>query len=203
MFEKEGYVVCILGVFFFLSPPPPPVFVWIFSLSLLAFWLLVFLAFCLFGFLASWLSGFSASWLFGILLVYAAFGGFLALAFRILFFPNSSSAGDALTFTAFRWFMRLLAALAFRILCFPSSSPGVLAFAPFHGFFRFGFPHHQHHQLSPCLNHHFFEHHGRGSPPPTCYFVIVCRVVAHLFESTLLQTSWWGLPSTPNPRAIF
>ena len=85
--------------------------------SLLACWLLGF-----------WFLGFLASWLFGFLLVYAAFGGFVALAFRILCIPSSSSAGGILAFVAFRWFMRLLAALAFRILCFPSSSPGVLGF---------------------------------------------------------------------------
>ena len=60
-----------------------------------------------FGFLASWLFGFSASWLFGFLLVYAAFGGFLVLAFRILCIPSSSSAGGILAFAAFRWFMWL------------------------------------------------------------------------------------------------
>ena len=63
---------------------------------LLGFWASWLLGF---GFLASWLLGFSASWLlgfwasrlFGFLLVYAAFGGFLA--FRILCIPSSSSAG--------------------------------------------------------------------------------------------------------------
>ena len=76
------------------------VFFWDFF-SLLASWLLGFLASWLLGFLASWLLGFSASWLlgfwasrlFGFLLVYAAFGGFLA--FRILCIPSSSSAGGA------------------------------------------------------------------------------------------------------------
>ena len=69
--SKEGYLFYVLfRVVFF---------------SLLAFWLLGFLASWLLGFLASWLFGFSASWLFVFLLVYAAFGGFLALAFRMLF----------------------------------------------------------------------------------------------------------------------
>ena len=54
------------GGVFILVVFPPFVFFWLFG----------FLAF---GFLASWLFGFSASWLFGFLLVYAAFGGFLAL----------------------------------------------------------------------------------------------------------------------------
>ena len=62
--------------------------------------------------MASWLLGFSASWLLGFLasrllasgflLVYGAFGGFLALASRILCIP--SSAGGILAFAAFRWF---------------------------------------------------------------------------------------------------
>ena len=60
-------------------------------LGFLASWLLGFLASWLLGFSASWLLGFWASRLFGFLLVYAAFGGFLA--FRILCIPSSSSAG--------------------------------------------------------------------------------------------------------------
>ena len=56
------------------------------------FCFLVFLSF------AFWLVGFSASWL----LVYAAFGDFLALASRILCIPSSSSAGGVLAFAAFR-----------------------------------------------------------------------------------------------------
>ena len=64
------------------------------------FWLLGCLASRLLGCSASWLFGFSASWLFGFLLVYAAFGGFLALAFRILCIPSSSSAGGVLVFAA-------------------------------------------------------------------------------------------------------
>ena len=94
----------------------------------------LFFRFWLLGFSASWLFGFSASGLFGFLLVYAPFGGFLALAFRILCIPSSSSAGCVLACAAFRWFMRLLGALAFHILCFHSSSLGFLAFAPFHWF---------------------------------------------------------------------
>ena len=60
-------------------------------LGFLASWLLGFLASWLLGFSASWLLGFWASRFFGFLLVYAAFGGFLA--FRILCIPSSSSAG--------------------------------------------------------------------------------------------------------------
>ena len=56
-----------------------------------ASWLLGFLASWLLGFSASWLLGFWASRLFGLLLVYAAFGCFLA--FCILCIPSSSSAG--------------------------------------------------------------------------------------------------------------
>ena len=107
----EGYVF----QFFFLSSS-----FW----NCFGSWLSGFLAFRLLGFLAF---GFSVSWLFGFLLVYAAFGGFLALAFRILYIPSSSSAGGVLAFAAFRWFMRLLG-----ILCFPTSSPGIFAVAPFH-----------------------------------------------------------------------
>ena len=118
-------------------------------LGFLASWLFGFLAFRLLGLLASWLFGFLASGLFGFLLVYAAFSGFLALAFRILCIPSSSSAGGVLAFAAFRWFMRQKPALAFRIL----------AFAPFHWFLDL--------QFLP-LNHHFFRHHGggTGTPPP-------------------------------------
>ena len=129
--------------------------------SLLASWL--------FGFLASWLLGFSAflaSWLsglFGFLLVYAAVGGFLALAFRILCIPSSSSAGGVLAFAAFRWFMRLLGASAFRILCFHSSSLGFLAFAPFHWFLDLA-SRIISVTVPPYVNHHLFEHHGGEAP---------------------------------------
>ena len=82
-FKNIYFMICC-----FRCSPPPPRF-WLFGF--LAFWLLGFLAFRLLGFLAFWLLGFSASWLFGFLLVYAAFGGFLALAFRILCIPSSSS----------------------------------------------------------------------------------------------------------------
>ena len=70
-------------------------------LGFLASW--PFLASWLFGFLAFWLPGF---WALRLLLVYAAFGVFLALAFRILCIPSSSSAGGVLAFA----FMQLLAA---------------------------------------------------------------------------------------------
>ena len=133
--------------------------------------------------MASWLFGFSASGLLGFLWVYAAFGGFLALAFRILCIPSSSSAGGVLAFAAFRWFMWLLAALAFRILCFPSSSH------PLIGFWMFLVPASSA-SPPPYLNNHVFEHHAGGGSPPQ----IVCRVIAPLFESTLLQT---GVPPPP------
>ena len=139
----------------------------------------------LFGFLASWLFGFSASWFFGFLLVYAAFGGFLA--FRILCIPSG-----VLVFAAFCWFMRLLAALAFRILCFPSSSLGVLAFAPCHCFFLdLASRIIEHHggaplllfrlfaeQLHPYLNQHFFKHHGGAA-----------TLIAPPFEPSLFRAS--------------
>ena len=96
--------------------------------SLLAFWLLGFLASWLLAFSASWLLGFLASWLFGF-----GFWWFLALAFRILCIPSSSSAGGDLAFA----FMRLLAAMAFRILCFHTSSLGIFSFAHFHWFLDF------------------------------------------------------------------
>ena len=144
-------------------------FVFRFVFPLLASWLLGFLASWLLGFSASWLFGFSASGLFGSLLVYAAFGGFLALAFRILCIPSSSSAGGVLAFAAFRWFLRLLAALAF---C-------VLAFAPFHWFLDLASR-----IMSITSSSLFFE-----LPPPATVW-IVCKVIAPLFESTLLQTSW-------------
>ena len=103
-------------------------------LGFLASWLLDLLASWLLAFLASQLLGFSASWLW---------------PFASSAFPVPLRAGGILAFAAFRWFMRLLVALAFCILCFPSSCPGFLAFAPFHLFFKCGFPHHQHHQFLP------------------------------------------------------
>ena len=115
---------------------------WFFSaFGFLASWFFGFLASWLFGFLASWLFGFSASGLFG----------FLALAFRILCIPSSSSAGGILAFAAFRWFMRLLAALAFCILCFLLSLflSGLFGFCTLSFVFGCGFPHHQHHQFLP------------------------------------------------------
>ena len=90
--------------------------------SLLASWLLGFLTSWLFGFLASWLFGFSASGLFG----------FLALAFRILCIPSSSSSSGILAFAAFGGFSFLHPLL-------PSSCPGFLAFAPYHWFLDVAF----------------------------------------------------------------
>ena len=118
----------------------------------LASWLLGFLASWLLGFLASWLLGFLASWLLGFLLVYAGFGGFLALVFCFLCIPSSNQVA----FAAFCWVMRLLVALALRILCFPSSPPldCFLAVASSAS------------PVPPHLNHHFFEHHGGGCRPP-------------------------------------
>ena len=125
--------------------------------SLLVSWLL--------GFLASWLFGFSASGLFGFLLVYAAFGGFLA-------------------FAAFRWFMRLLVALAFRMLCFHSTLSLVLDLASriisitssslfASSLLRTswgGKPPPQPTRYSlDCLNQHFFEHHGGAIDPPATF----------------------------------
>ena len=112
------------------------VFVVFFAFGFLAFWLLGFLAFRRLGFLAFWLLGF---WAFRL------FGGFLALAFRILCIPSSFSGGGVLAFV----FMRLLAALAFCILCFHSSSLGFFGSCTLSLVFGFGFPHHQHHQFRP------------------------------------------------------
>ena len=116
---------------------------------LLGVWLLGFLASWLFGFLASWLFGFLASWLFG----FSASGlfGFLALAFRILCIPSSSSAGGILAFAAFRWFMR---PKAFCILCFPSSCAFWLLH-PFIGFWMW----------LPASSASPVPLHGGGSPP--------------------------------------
>ena len=75
----EGYVFQDCFVFF------SRIF---FAFGFLASWLFGFLASWLFGFSASWLLGFSASGLFGFLLVYAAFGGFLALAFWLWLFAS-------------------------------------------------------------------------------------------------------------------
>ena len=116
-----------------------------------------------FGFLAFRTLGFLASGLFGFLLVYAAFGGFLALAFRILCIPSSSSAGGVLAFAAFRWFMRLLGALAFRILTVPPWAFGL--WHPFIGFWIW-LPASSASPVPPYLNHHFFEHPGGKPNPP-------------------------------------
>ena len=145
--------VFILGLIFFLSPLAS----WL--LGFLAFWLLGFLGFLAswhFGFLASGLLGFWASGLLGFsgfLLVYAAFGGFLA--FRIFCILSFSSAGGVLALAAFCWFMRLLAALAFRIL------RAFWLLRPFIGFWIWlpassASP-------PPHLNHHFFGHHWGGT----------------------------------------
>ena len=150
--------VSILIVFFFFFG----------LLGFLASWLVGFLASWLFGFLASWLFRLLASGLFGFLVVYAAFGGFLALAFRILCIPSSSSAGGALAFA----FMRLSAAFGgfWRLWLFASSAFTVPLWPfwllhPFIGFWIWLFalsasP------IPPYLNHHFFEHHGGEAPPP-------------------------------------
>ena len=99
-----------------------------------------------------------ASWLFGFLLVSAAFGGFLAFPVPLW----------QVAFWLLRGFSRAYAAaFAFRVLCFPC---GCFGFCALSLVFGFGSPHHQHHQLSPYFNHHFFESWG-GSPPPTCYFL--------------------------------
>ena len=51
--------------------------------------------------------------------------------------------------------------------------------------------------MHPYLNHHFFEHHGGAATPPLLF-----RLLAELFESSLLRTSWVGLPPPPpNPPA--
>ena len=128
--KKYGGVFLFYFSFIFFS----------FAFGFLASWLL--------GFLASWLLGFSASWLLG----FWASGllGFLASWLFGFLAPGASGLPG---FSAFCWFMRLLAALAFRIL----RAFWLLVF-------RFGFPHHQHHH--PYLNNHFFGHRGGVPTPP-------------------------------------
>ena len=115
--EGRGiYFRCFFVFFFF-------VFFRFWLLGFLASWLFGFLASWLFGFLASWFFCFSASGFFGFLLVYAAFSGFLSLAFRILCIPRSSSA---LVYVAFGGF--------------GFSHPGCCTLSLVFGF---GFPHHE------------------------------------------------------------
>ena len=73
--------------------------------------MIFFFRFGFLGFLAFWLLGFLASWLFS----FSAFGGFLALAFRILCF--------SLVYAAFGGFG------FFESFAFPVP---LQAFAPFH-----------------------------------------------------------------------
>ena len=117
-----------------------------------------------------WLLGFLA---FRFLVGFAAFGGFLALAFRILCIPSSSPAGGVLVFAAFRWFMRcwFLHPLLFQFLS------GLFGFCTLSLVSGFGLPHPPasvlyiyvyvclHVCMSVCM--HFFEHHGEAPPPPT------------------------------------
>ena len=122
---------------------------WLLGFS--ASWLLGFSASRLLGFLASWLLGFSASWLlgfwasrlFGFLLVYAAFGGFLA--FRILCIPSSSSAGGVFPTSCDLWVM--LGMLVGHAVYFARTCCKIRHFT---GPAEI--------ELHPCLNHHFFEH---------------------------------------------
>ena len=141
----------------------------LFFFSLLASWLL--------GFSASWLLGFWASGLFGFLLVYAAFGCFLA--FRILCILSSSSAGGVLAFATFRWFMRLLAAFGGFGFSHPS---GFLAFTPFHWFLDLAS---RIISITTTLFESSLLRTSWGGNPP------------NLFESTLLQTSWGGVAACP------
>ena len=147
MFMLCFLCVCFFSAFGFLAS-------WL--LGFLASWLLGFSASRLLGFLASWLLGFLAFWLFGFpasglfgfLLVYAAFGAFLALAFRILCIPSSCSAGGVLAFA----FTRLLAAFGGFGFSHPLLSQflfGFFGFCTLSFVFGFGFPHHQHHQFRP------------------------------------------------------
>ena len=153
-------------------------FTWSFfssAFGFLASWLLGFLAFRPLCFLASWLFGFLASWLFGLLLVYAAFGGFLALGFCILCIPSSNQVA----FVASRWSMRLLVASAFRILYFPNSSP-------VHWFLA-----------SRILSITITSSNGGGcshpptppAPPPATFWIVCKDLIAPLFGSSLLRAS--------------
>ena len=177
-----------------------------FRFLFLVFFVNVFSASGLLGFSAFGLSafGFSASGLFGFLLVYAAFGGFLALAFRILCIPSSSSPGGILAFAAFRWFMRLLAALAFRILCFPSSSR-LFGFCTLSLVVGFGFPHHQQHQLLPNWIITSSNIMGGASPPqPTrekmlqnTTFWVICVIHVCLYVCTSSNIIGEDTPANP------
>ena len=129
----------------------------VFRFGFLASWLLGFLASWLFSFLASWLFGFSAFGLFGFLLVYAAFGGFLALAFRILCIPSSSSAaGGYAAFGGFGFSHPLLSQFL----------SGLFVFCTLSLVFWIWLPASSALPVPPYLNH-FFERHGKKAPPPT------------------------------------
>ena len=153
-----------------------------------------------FGFLASWLLGFSASWLLGFL------------------------ASWPLGFAALCWFMRLLVAFWLWFshplhsqFLFGRSRFGFCGFSLVYAAFGgFGFSHLLLSQflsglfgfctfldlaspVPPYLNHHFFEHHGAGSPPqPTRYCLdflqrLNCTHVRIITSANI----------TPNPPATF
>ena len=151
-------------------------------------WLFGFLAFRLLGFLVFRLLGFLAFWLL------VGLRGFWWL-FGFGFSHHLHSPVQT------KWRLQLFAGLCgfWRLWLFASSAfPVPLRFI---GFFLWLSAS----SASPVpsyLNHHFFEHHGRGLPPPQPprnFLDCLQRFDCTLFESSLLQTSWaCRLP--PSPR---
>ena len=144
--------------------------------SLLASWLFGFLAFRVLGFLAFRLLGFLA-------FCYAAFGGFLALfAFPV---QNRLRLQLFAGLCSFGW-LWLSASYAF---------PVPLRFIGF-GLWR---PASSTSPVPPCLNHHFFGGAAAPANPPATFWIVCKDLIAPLFESSLLQTSWAGAAAPPPP----
>ena len=132
--------------------------------------------FFLFGsLLASWLFGFLAFWLFVFLLVYAAFGGFLALAFRILCIPSSSSAGGVLAFAFYA--------------ASPPNPPLLSRFLA-------------EIELHPYLNHHFFERPNSRENAAKYDLWVICVIHVCLYVCTSSKIIWEATPANP-PSAPF
>ena len=175
----------------------------VFTLGCFSFFFFFVFFFFAFGFLASWLFGFLAFWLLGFL----AFRLLVGLCgFWWLFgFGFSRPLHSQFLFGRWRFgfcgFSLVYAAFGGFGFSHPLLSlflSGRFGFCTLSLVFRFGFPHHQHHQFSPYLNHHFFEHHGGAPPHPPATFWIFCRVIAPLFESTLLE----GAAASPQPPPL-
>ena len=148
--------------------------------------------FLAFGFLASLFFGFLA---FRLLLVYAGFGGFLALAFRILCIPSSS--GRRFGFSGSSLVCAAVGGFGFSHTLLSQFLSGRFGFGTLSLIFGFGFPHPRHHQLlsgkcslylclclSACmyvLRMHVFEH----QTPPLLFVCFAPLLESSFFEHSL------------------